>query len=621
MMMASSATTLSSPGLSGGSGGASQGGIVNRSVGGTRRTAPVRSRAGSVRPAARGSTTVVRAEATPGPGTAAGSVGRPSARTAVRSAVRSVAPSSSSSSPEEPAATLPSPDQGSADGGGDDTAVRLFEAIGIPRQLMDDFSREYQLLVHDAAVAEKEATNIRRIVDANFAVYKLVSSFLESIRSFARRNTSETSNRVMVAVHDLDTLESEREMRLLRSIVANNAETIGLGNTFLASIDPSNLKRSLTEALNNAAKAGSADGTTADNDDESAEERQPEKVNLDNSNGLYSIRNTADALSLNQLIGYEAEANEIISFCRRVDFVLPSQERDGGQSDSARNPVVIILYGPPGTGKTTIAQSVAKYLDFVYMYVNAENVTSQWSGVTEKNIAKLFRRARIASLRYALSPARPRQVLMLIDEIDGLIKNRATAANLSGEEYGRITTFLQMLTPPIGTNNSNIVAIFTTNRLENLDAAVVNRARGRIFMGYVTSPADRFKLYRQIYADYVQESLENAALERAAIECDDLVPRDLQNVLAQVKNRILDKFAAVSPTENLRIDLSNLSNRVTLGELLELLRGASPATPANVLFNDYSPPRSHICRWLNENAQFLEIARSAPIYGQFRSLC
>lgn len=497
-------------------------------------------------------------------------------------------------------------------------------AFGIPRQFLDEFTRVYQGYVTDANVAEASAADISRIVDTNFAVYKLISSFLESVRSFAMRNKANggtlPSDSVYVSLHDLDTLESERELRLLRSIVARNAKSIGLGNEFLASVNPKNLKAELENALRKAASGGGS-GKSGDGDggadDDALEEREPDKVNLDNSGGVYSIRDTSDAVPLTSLVGYEAEARELVSFCRTVRFVNEAGA-GGNDTESRRNPVVVVLFGPPGTGKTTIAQSIAHELDSVYMYVNAENVTSQWAGGTEKNISKIFRRARIASKRFK------RRVLILIDEIDGLVKNRATSPNLTGEEYSRITTFLQMLTPPIGVDNSSLLVIFTTNRLENVDSAVINRARGRIFMGYVSSPNDRMKLNRQIFANYVRYNDRDQNLQRAIIVCDDLVPRDLQNILARVKNRILERYSAAhrsSILADLEIDLSDQDNRVSTGDLVELMYQAVPGTPVSVLFRDYSPPLSHVCSWVDLNRPYLGQCRSAEMYSRYAKQC
>lgn len=515
-------------------------------------------------------------------------------------------------------------------------ALSGVRSIGIPENVLDDFRKVYKNLVTDANIAEASAKSLEEIQQKNFLVAEAIASFENAVRSYANRNTA--FGRVAnVSLKDLEMLDSEKTRRLFRSATAFNARNQWLGNEFLAAIDPANLKKRLNDALQKVEQGGGSGDSSGGGDDESSEEANPESVNLDKNDGLYSLRSTADAIPLQNLIGYTNEAREIVSYCRRVEFL--TGDDDAGSAAIRNNPVTIALYGPPGTGKTTIAQSVARYMDVVYMYVNAENVTSQWAGGTEKNISKIFRRARIASKRYSTPGAPPRRVLILIDEIDGLIKNRADSSRqLTGEEYSRITTFLQMLTPPLGTDNSNLIVMFTTNRLENIDSAVLNRARGRIFMGYVVSPNDRITLVNYLFKDYVKSdqssqnaravdvepdraSRTNSAFENIVIECDDLVPRDLQNVLASVKNRILQRFEGTNPTVDIKIDLSNEDNRITYKELGEILRNAQPATNAQTLFRDYSPPHEHVCKWLSENAKYLDICRSASVYRSHGQDC
>lgn len=350
------------------------------------------------------------------------------------------------------------------------------------------FNQTYQLMVSEAERIEANSKNLNDIATANYQIYLFMNSFLDKVRKNVQSQltgegeASKTvgENRVLVTLRDLSSLELESLQRLMRAIVARNALTTGIGDTLIASVSQKDLVNELQNALTALDKNGDSNG--GDEEDDTAEERDPLSVNLSNSKGLYSILDTRDAFAIDDLIGYQNEARELLAYCRDIQFI------DGANPTAIapnRNPTCVVLYGPPGSGKTTIAQAVARQLDYLYMYVNAENVVSSWAGGTEKNIAKLFRRARIASRQNG-----GRRVLMLIDEIDGLLKNRATALNITGEEYNRITTFLQMLTPPVGVNNSTIVALFTTNLLQNIDSAVINRCRGRIFIwATLSSPA------------------------------------------------------------------------------------------------------------------------------------
>jgi transitional endoplasmic reticulum ATPase len=54
----------------------------------------------------------------------------------------------------------------------------------------------------------------------------------------------------------------------------------------------------------------------------------------------------------------------------------------------------MLLYGPPGTGKTMIAKAVATELDAQFLNVKSSNIMSQWVGVAEQNLARLFEVAR-----------------------------------------------------------------------------------------------------------------------------------------------------------------------------------------------------------------------------------
>ncbi|XP_025158802.1 suppressor protein of bem1/bed5 double mutants-like [Harpegnathos saltator] len=143
---------------------------------------------------------------------------------------------------------------------------------------------------------------------------------------------------------------------------------------------------------------------------------------------------------------------------------------------STRAGANVILYGPSGTGKTAAARAVARSLGSTLAFVNAENLLSAYRLETKKKLRSLYRKMR------ALVCITGRNVLLLLDAVDGLVKNRSGA--VTSGEYSLLTRFLTILEPNDGTDNYGVFSIFTTNRLSNLDDAFRRRCAA-VFMGYV----------------------------------------------------------------------------------------------------------------------------------------
>lgn len=494
--------------------------------------------------------------------------------------------------------------------------------IQVPTDIVEAFGRDVQALQHNASVIERQGTP-SQIAEAQFALFKIYSSFINSVSSFTYRNVLSKDTRVLsnVSLADIEMLERERQLCLYRMILANNAENTGLGNEFINAVRPEALQKRILDSLRQLASGPGATGSGSggDQDEGEAEERNPQAVNLENSGGLYSLFDTSDAIDIDKLIGYQRAAKQLVNSCSEVDITFDGRPVQGR---SSRDTSFIILSGPPGTGKTTVAQSVAKYMGAVYMYVNAENIVSQWAGVTEKNIAKIFRRGRIASVKYATDPAQPALVIMLIDEIDGLVGSRGTG--LSTEANSRITTFLQMLTPPVGVNNGRLILICTTNQYKNLDSAFQSRAKDNIFMGYIVKPEDRLKLMTNLFTPFAKTPLaDDQEFRRVAYVCDDLVPRDLQNVVSRFITTIVGRETSRAGgggtgASTVRINLNDEQVRLDVSEIVETVRTWRPSTTVDQLFAVYEPPFPDICEWLANNDGR---ARSYSVFKSHGSEC
>jgi transitional endoplasmic reticulum ATPase len=92
---------------------------------------------------------------------------------------------------------------------------------------------------------------------------------------------------------------------------------------------------------------------------------------------------------------------------------LPLKHPDAFRRLGIRPPKGFLLLGPPGTGKTLIAKAVARESEANFLYTRSSDLLSKWYGESERQIAKLFRRAR------QVAPA-----IIFIDELDSLAPAR-----------------------------------------------------------------------------------------------------------------------------------------------------------------------------------------------------
>jgi len=92
---------------------------------------------------------------------------------------------------------------------------------------------------------------------------------------------------------------------------------------------------------------------------------------------------------------------------------LPLRRPDAFRKLGIRPPRGFLLYGPPGTGKTLLARAVAHEAHANFISARSADLLSKWYGESEKQLARLFRRAR------QVAPA-----VLFLDEIDSLAPRR-----------------------------------------------------------------------------------------------------------------------------------------------------------------------------------------------------
>jgi SpoVK/Ycf46/Vps4 family AAA+-type ATPase len=143
-----------------------------------------------------------------------------------------------------------------------------------------------------------------------------------------------------------------------------------------------------------------------------------------------------------------------------VDLALVEADRDlealfASLRANGTLDVSLLLKGPPGTGKTALAHHLARALDRPLIIKRASDLLSKWVGETEAQIANAFMEAR------------QRGGVLLFDEADSLLFDRATARN--SWEVGQVNELLTWL------DRHPLPVIAATNHAEKLDPATLRR--------------------------------------------------------------------------------------------------------------------------------------------------
>ncbi|WP_169763974.1 AAA family ATPase [Campylobacter mucosalis] len=185
----------------------------------------------------------------------------------------------------------------------------------------------------------------------------------------------------------------------------------------------------------------------------------------------------------------KVELNEIVDFLKN-----PSKYREFG----IKMPKGVLMVGPPGVGKTLVAKAVAGEANVPFFYQNGASFVQIYVGVGAKRVRELFSRAK------AMAPS-----IVFIDEIDAVGKSRG-----DGRNDEREATLNQLLTEMDGfLDNSGVIVIAATNRIEMIDDALLRAGRfdRRIFLS-LPDLKDR----EAILKTYLKNKVTNVNIEDIA---------------------------------------------------------------------------------------------------------
>ncbi|MDO5045832.1 AAA family ATPase [Campylobacter sp.] len=214
-----------------------------------------------------------------------------------------------------------------------------------------------------------------------------------------------------------------------------------------------------------------------------ANEKSGEKITAHDVENIFagSVMPAISNVSFSDVAGIKDvkfELSEIVDFLKN-----PTKYKQFG----IKMPKGVLMIGPPGVGKTLVAKAVAGEANVPFFYQSGAAFVQIYVGMGAKRVRELFLKAK------AYAPS-----IIFIDEIDAVGKVRGGSRNDERE-----ATLNQLLTEMDGfEDNSGVIVIAATNRIEMIDEALLRSGRfdRRIYLS-MPDFADRVEILKSYLKD------------------------------------------------------------------------------------------------------------------------
>jgi len=178
----------------------------------------------------------------------------------------------------------------------------------------------------------------------------------------------------------------------------------------------------------------------------------------------------------------------------------------------------LLLAGTIGTGKSITAEAIANELDFNIYRIGSEDIVGSYLGETAKNIGIAFK----------FASQHKDEVILFIDEIEGLIGTRSTRESTSREMNRAVNTFLSLME-----EESEVLIISASNHAHLIDKAALSRFTKKIWFDLPTR-----NMLLKIFKIHIKELPVNGGikLSETIAEAFDLKMsgRDIRNLVVEI---------------------------------------------------------------------------------------
>ncbi|MEE4299706.1 MAG: AAA family ATPase [Pseudomonadales bacterium] len=163
---------------------------------------------------------------------------------------------------------------------------------------------------------------------------------------------------------------------------------------------------------------------------------------------------------------------------------LAPEDGDGKRSergDTSQSGLCALFTGPSGTGRTMAAQILARELGRKLLHVDATELVGKFIGETEKNLSRVFSRARGS------------EAVLLFDEADALFGRRTEVRNASDRYANAVTDYLLSRIETFAG-----LVILKSNSGDDIDIALKRQGLFIVAFPY-PDEQDRSRIWRKVF--------------------------------------------------------------------------------------------------------------------------
>ncbi len=234
-------------------------------------------------------------------------------------------------------------------------------------------------------------------------------------------------------------------------------------------------------------------------------------------------------ITFTDIIGLEKTKQEL-----KKRIKLFKTEKNELDELGVTRPKGIILYGPPGTGKTMLAQALAHHSNFSFMEIKTSEIGNQYQNTSQVHLRKKFEDAR----KKGKQENKP--VLLFIDEIDAIAKNRNTYSGSSNQDrFNAVNAFLQELN-----KDDNIFVVGATNNMDIIDPAIAQRLK-TIDVPLPTRP-ERKELIKEFLYTKRRAQYSNNFIEKMTVATKLFSARNIAKLINNAAIKALEKTELLS---------------------------------------------------------------------------